>query len=59
MWGSDTTNTYSYLCGVEDPYETYDSSYTVSYTASELEQRLPKLRLRHQHLPGLSGAGVF
>ena len=40
VWGSDTTNTYPYLCGVEDPYETYDSSYTVSYTASELEQRL-------------------
>ena len=40
VWGSDTTNTYPYLCGVEDPYETYDSSYTVSYTASQLEKRL-------------------
>ena len=40
VWGSDTTNTYPYLCGVEDPYETYDSSWTVSYTASELEKRL-------------------
>ena len=40
VWGSDTTNTYPYLCGVEDPYETYDSSWTVSYTASELERRL-------------------
>ena len=40
VWGSDTTNTYPYLRGVEDPYETYDSSYTVSYTASQLEKRL-------------------
>ena len=40
VWGSDTTNTYPYLQGVEDPYETYDSSYTVSYTASQLEKRL-------------------
>ena len=40
VWGSDTTNTYPYLCGVEDPYEDYDSSWTVSYTASELEKRL-------------------
>ncbi len=40
VWGSDTTNTYPYLRGVEDPYETYDSSWTMSYTASELEKRL-------------------
>lgn len=40
VWGSDTTNTYPYLRGVEDPYETYDSSWTISYTASELEKRL-------------------
>lgn len=40
VWGSDTTNTYPYLRGVEDPYETYDSSWTINYTASELEKRL-------------------
>ena len=46
VWGTDTVNNYPYLCGVEDPYESYLDSqnsranWTVSYTASELASRL-------------------
>lgn len=45
VWGSSLT-TYPYLCGVEDPYEADTdsinpySSWTVSYTAASLTQRL-------------------
>ena len=45
IWGTDMEK-YPYLCGVEDPYEAYVadrnsySSWTVSYTAEELTQRL-------------------
>ena len=44
--------------GVEDPYETYDSSWTVSYTASELEKRFRAMATAPAP-PGLPGAGVF
>lgn len=46
VWGTDTTNAHPYLCGVEDPYESYvdsvnpKSHWTVSYTESELNSRL-------------------
>ena len=46
IWGTDTDNTYPYLCGVVDPYEinaasiNSRSSWTVTYTAAELEERL-------------------
>ena len=45
VWGS-SLSTYPYLCGVKDPYEADTaslnpySSWTVSYTASSLTQRL-------------------
>ena len=45
IWGTDMEK-YPYLCGVEDPYESYvadrntNSSWTVSYTSSELTKRL-------------------
>ena len=45
IWGTDMEQ-YPYLCGVEDPYESYVddlnpySSWTVSYTSSELTKRL-------------------
>ena len=45
VWGTNMDN-YPYLCGVEDPYEQLVadsnpySSWTVSYTASELQSRL-------------------
>lgn len=46
IWGTDTTDKYPYLRGVEDPYESYlDSqnsyaSWTVTYSANELASRL-------------------
>ena len=46
IWGTDTTNTHPYLCGVVDPYEAdlneYNSfsPWTVSYTSAQLAQRL-------------------
>lgn len=46
IWGTDTEKAYPYLCGVLDPYEKGSnsinsrSSWTVSYTAKELTQRL-------------------
>lgn len=45
VWGTNMDN-YPYLCGVEDPYEQLVadsnpySSWTVTYTASELQSRL-------------------
>lgn len=45
IWGTDMEK-YPYLCGVEDPYESYIadrnpySSWTVSYTSEELTKRL-------------------
>jgi stage II sporulation protein D len=45
IWGTDMEK-YPYLCGVEDPYEelvadrNQNSSWTVEYTAEELESRL-------------------
>ena len=46
IWGTDTTNTHPYLCGVVDPYEAdldeYNSfsPWTVSCTSAQLAQRL-------------------
>lgn len=48
IWGSDTVNTYPYLCGVIDPYEqtvdnvNQNSPWTVTYTAAGLETQLQK-----------------
>ena len=45
IWGTNMDN-YPYLCGLEDPYEQLvadsnaNSSWTVTYTASELQSRL-------------------
>lgn len=36
VWGGD----YPYLQGKEDPYETYDSSWSVTLTAEEIRQKL-------------------
>ena len=36
VWGGD----YPYLQGKEDPYETYDSSWSVTLTAEEVRQKL-------------------
>lgn len=36
VWGGD----YPYLQGKEDPYETYDSSWSVTLTADEVRQKL-------------------
>lgn len=36
VWGGD----YPYLQGKEDPYETYDSSWSVTMTAEEIRQKL-------------------
>lgn len=36
VWGGD----YPYLQGKEDPYETYDSSWTVTLTAEEIREKL-------------------
>lgn len=38
VWGGD----YAYLQGKVDPYETYDSSWTVTLTAEEVRQKLIK-----------------
>ena len=46
MWGTDTDVTHPYLCGVEDPYESYADDinsrahWTVRYSARELDSLL-------------------
>ena len=46
IWGTDTDEAHPYLCGVEDPYESYvddinaRAHWTVRYTARELDSLL-------------------